>query len=90
MATSSRLTRATMSKRRRTVVDDLRALMGGGVEALRVAEEITRADDQIQIRVSRARKELYAAAAKRAGFVRGGKPNVSAWLISLADDAAEG
>lgn len=77
-----------MARKRRTVVEDLRAIMGGGVEALRVAEEITRADDQIQIRVSKARKALYADAAKRAGFVRGGKPNVSAWLVSLADAAA--
>lgn len=69
--------------KRRTVVDDLRALNGGGLAALRVAEALLgNADEQIQIRVSAGRKRLYEAAAKHAGA-----KSVSAWIRSLADAA---
>lgn len=72
-------------KKRRTVVDDLRALNAGGLEALRAAEALLgNADGQIQFRVSAARKRLYEAAAKQAGA-----KSVSAWLRSLADAALE-
>jgi hypothetical protein len=63
-------------------VDMLTALKRGGVGALLAAEELTRADGQIHIRVSAARKRLYEAAAKRAG-----SKSLSAWLLSLADEA---
>lgn len=72
-----------MPRKRRTAVDDLRALAGGGIDALRVAEELTRTDDYLQVRCSKARKAIYAAAAKRAGA-----KSLSAWVISVLDSAA--
>lgn len=75
-------------KRRRPdpVVEQLRALREGGLGALLAAEQIaTAADDLIQVRVSKMRKALYREAAQRAGA-----KSLSAWLISLADDAAKG
>lgn len=72
-----------MAKRRSTV-DDLRDLAGGGIEALRVAERLIAdngADAQIQLRVSATRKRLYADAAKRAG------KTLTRWLIDAADKA---
>lgn len=78
-----------MAKRKRPdpVVEQLRALNGGGISALLAAESLVDDRGWIQIRVSNARKRLYAEAAQAEGFIHGGKPNISAWLIALADAA---
>jgi predicted HicB family RNase H-like nuclease len=69
-----------MAAKRRTVADDLRALAGGGIDALRAAEELLgRADDQLQIRVSQRRKTTWQAAAKAAG------KSLSAWVIERVE-----
>lgn len=81
-----------MARRKRPdpVVEQLRALRNGGLGALIAAEKIASgADDTIQIRINRTLKLLFAEEAMKSGHVRGGKPNISAWLISLGRNAIE-
>lgn len=58
-------------------------LYKGGAGALKVAQELLRADDQIQIRVSTTRKSLYAQAAKREGIT------LSKWALAALDAALD-
>ena len=70
------------SPRGRRAVDELRDLAAGGLASLRAAERLVNADGQIQIRVSKSRKALYAKAAELEG------KTLTRWLIDLADKAA--
>ena len=68
---------------RRKASDQLRDLTGGGLAALRAAADLIRADGQLQVRVSAARKALYQQAAK------GERLSLSAWILRTLDAEIE-
>ena len=44
------------------------------------------ADKRVEIRVQSKQHEIWANAALKNGYTKGGKPNISAWLKALADE----
>lgn len=70
-----------MTRKRKTAADQVVALARGGLDAIRVAEELVRNDDWLQVRVSKTRKGLYSAAAKAAGL------SLSAWVLRQLDNS---